>query len=328
MSISCKEDKKKLREFEKPKREVSITFKNFHKDLLKLKNTQDTNKIDYFRKEYGKFFELFNVRIINIGPSRSPLYLNRIDGFLKDKDINYLDKSIDSVYSPEKMEELKSELSQGFTNYSAIFPKKLVPKVAFIISGFNYAVVASDSVLGLSLDMFLGRNFNYYTLLNYPLYKKRLMTPQQVSSQALFSWVKTEFEPAEPPIDLLGEMVEAGKVIYLMNHLLPNAEDSLLLGYSSTQMNWCKQHEFEIWSTFVDKKMLFSTNNSNNQKYVNDAPFSPGFSEESPGKIGYFVGHKIVASYMEANPKVSLRELMEQHDTHLILNRSKYKPKK
>ena len=38
--------------------------------------------------------------------------------------------------------------------------------------------------------------------------------------------------------------------------------------------------------------------------------------------------NRIIESYMENNLNVTLNQLMENHDSHLILNRSKYKPKK
>jgi len=327
--FSCKQNKKSLREIKgSDEHSFKLVWKPFYLDLLKLKDAKDSTPLLMMRKNYVSFYEQFNTAVINIGPSTSPLYTNRINDYLNDKDIAYLYRSVDSVYNNSRINTLKEELNLAFGIFTTAFPKKQIPAIAPMITGFNYAVIVGDSILGISLDMFLGKNFNYYTLLQFPEYKKNLMTKENLVPRALFSWIKTEFEPPTPPADLLGEMIEAGKVIYLLNHLVPELEDSLAFGYTVAQMDWCKTNEFQIWATFVDKKLLFSSTNSENQKYVNEAPFSPGFSKESPGKIGYFIGYRIVESYMENNLNVTLNQLMENHDSHLILNRSKYKPKK
>jgi hypothetical protein len=326
--FSCKPNKKNLREIKPPEKPANLVWTPFYLDLLKLKNTNDSLPLVFMRKNYGSFYEQFNTAVINIGSSYSPLYTNRINDFLNDKDISYLYRSVDSVYQQNRISAVQAELQEAFGIFSSAFPKKQIPRIAPIITGFNYAIVVGDSILGISLDMFLGKNFNYYSLLQFPEYKKNLMTKEQLVPRTLFSWIKTEFEPKDPPSDLLGEMVEAGKAIYLLQHLLPEIEDSLAFGYSASQMEWCKTNEFQIWATFVDKKLLFSSTNSENQKFISEAPFSPGFSKESPGKIGYFIGYRIVESYMQNNLNVTLAALMENHDSHLILNRSKYKPKK
>jgi hypothetical protein len=327
--FSCKQNKKSLREIKgSDEHSFKLVWKPFYLDLLKLKDAKDSTPLLMMRKNYVSFYEQFNTAVINIGPSTSPLYTNRINDYLYDKDIAYVYSSVDSVYNNSRINTLKEELNLAFGIFTTAFPKKQIPAIAPMITGFNYAVIVGDSILGISLDMFLCKIFNYYTLLQFPEYKKNLMTKENLVPRALFSWIKTEFEPPTPPADLLGEMIEAGKVIYLLNHLLPELEDSLAFGYTAAQMDWCKTNEFQIWATFVDKKLLFSSTNSENQKYVNEAPFSPGFSKESPGKIGYFIGYRIVESYMENNLNVTLNQLMENHDSHLILNRSKYKPKK
>ena len=326
--FSCTQNKKKLREIKPAEQSYTIVWSPFYLDLLKLKNAKDSAALIFMRKNYGSFYEQFNTSVINIGSSNSPMYLNRINNYLNDSDISYLYRSVDSVYNESRISILKTELNQALSIFSSAFPKKKIPKIAPMITGFNYAVIVGDSILGISLDMFLGKNFNYYTLLQFPEYKKNLMTKENLVPRTLFSWIKTEFEPKNPSSDLLGEMIEAGKAVYLLNHLLPEIEDSLSFGYSAPQMEWCKTNEFQIWATFVDKKLLFSSTNSENQKFISEAPFSSGFSKDSPGKIGYFIGYRIVESYMENNLDVTLSTLMENHDSHLILNRSKYKPKK
>ena len=75
--------------------------------------------------------------------------------------------------------------------------------------------------------------------------------------------------------------------------------------------------------------MLYSTDLSLNQRFLDVAPFSKfylGEDNKSPGRIGVYIGWQIVRSYMRNND-VSLRELMKTKED-IIFQKSKYKPKR
>ena len=60
--------------------------------------------------------------------------------------------------------------------------------------------------------------------------------------------------------------------------------------------------------------------------YLNDGPFTAEISQESPGRLGLWVGWRIVDSYMTNNKDVTLIELMGESDAQKILEQSYYKP--
>jgi len=50
------------------------------------------------------------------------------------------------------------------------------------------------------------------------------------------------------------------------------------------------------------------------------------FTKESPGKIGQWIGFKIVESYMKQNPQTTLEELFSIESAQEIMRKSKYNP--
>jgi hypothetical protein len=60
------------------------------------------------------------------------------------------------------------------------------------------------------------------------------------------------------------------------------------------------------------KKTLYSTDNMLMRKYLNDAPFTTPISQESPGRLGTWVGWQIIQSYMNKNKNVTLQQLMNE----------------
>ena len=124
-------------------------------------------------------------------------------------------------------------------------------------------------------------------------------------------------------------MVYNGKVLYLMDELMPDLADSTKIGYTGTQAQWCKDYETDIWAYFLEENLLFETDYLKIQKYLTDAPFTPGVGEgnQSAPKLGVWVGWQIVRKYMDKHPDLSLQQLLAQTDAQKILKESKYKPK-
>ncbi|HPD53498.1 MAG TPA: gliding motility lipoprotein GldB, partial [Bacteroidia bacterium] len=63
-------------------------------------------------------------------------------------------------------------------------------------------------------------------------------------------------------------------------------------------------------------------------KYAGEGPSTGGFPKESPGNIALYIGWRIVESYMERHPDVSIRQLLEEKDLNRVYQESGYKPHK
>jgi len=101
------------------------------------------------------------------------------------------------------------------------------------------------------------------------------------------------------------------------------------MGYAQEKLDWAVENEGQIWAFFIEEQLLFSTETNLNKRFLENAPFSKFYKEQdglSPGKIGVWIGWKIVQSYLKHN-KVSLQEFLKLDET-IIFNNSKYKPKK
>jgi hypothetical protein len=112
-----------------------------------------------------------------------------------------------------------------------------------------------------------------------------------------------------------------------MDLVLPDVDDSLKIAYTSVQIEWCEKNEADIWKYFIDNNLLYSTNKMDfYRKYFSEAPFTSGFPQDSPGRIGVWLGWQMVRTYMQNNTEISLEKLLSQTDAQFILKHSKYKP--
>ncbi|HMT30846.1 MAG TPA: hypothetical protein PKD91_16365, partial [Bacteroidia bacterium] len=232
----------------------------------------------------------------------------------------------DSAY--KSVDDINSGMELFLKHHKYYFPDKALPSVVTYISAFNYAVITTDSVIGIGLDMFLGPQIEYYPRLGVPRYLFTKFSREYIVPSAIKAWFQSDYDQGAVKNELLSQMVYQGKLLYYIQAMAPDLADTLRTGYTAEQLKWCEANEANIWSFFIENKLLFNSDPAEFSKFVNDGPATNGFPKEAPGKIGAWVGLKIVNAYMKNNDKISLQELLLEKDAQKILEDSKYKPKK
>jgi gliding motility-associated lipoprotein GldB len=223
----------------------------------------------------------------------------------------------------------QSEIEDLFKHIKYYFPTIKTPTIYTVISEMDNnskAIYANDKIV-IALELYLGKDHKFYG--EFPAYlrqnfEQRQMLPDIVSSFAF------GVLPNPKDKDLLSMMISSGKELYLKDILLPEYSDAERIGYSEDQIKWSKENESYIWEYFVNDKLLYSTDSKLANRFINVAPFSKFYLEidnESPGRIGQWVGWQIVRSFMENNPKVTIQDLIKMNEKD-IFELSKYKPKK
>jgi uncharacterized protein YjaZ len=128
---------------------------------------------------------------------------------------------------------------------------------------------------------------------------------------------------------LLSQIVHEGKIMYALDAMLPKVDDTIKIRYTKKQLQWCKENEFNMWAYIIKEKILYSTDQSNIAKLIDDGPFTAYFNHDfSPARTGYWLGWQIVRTYMKNNPEVTLPQLMAEKSADKILKESGYKPSK
>jgi gliding motility-associated lipoprotein GldB len=220
-----------------------------------------------------------------------------------------------------------AEIEDLFKHLKYYFPETVLPKVYTVIGEMDYtskAIYANDKLI-IALELYLGKEVKFYTFPEYlrQNFEERQMMPDIVTSYAL--------RRIPPPNDrtLLSDMIYFGKELYLKDLVLPNHTDAEKIGYSPEQNVWCQENESYIWRFFIEENLLFSSDSKLANRFINVAPFSKFYLEidnESPGRVGQWIGWQIVRSFME-NSEVSLQDMLKM-DAKEIFEKSKYKPKK
>ena len=306
--------------------ELKMELLRFDKSLYESRASLSTSELAKWRSVYGSFPDMYARQLIGIKAEGDSMLAVELSNYINDRYINEVNLTVQQTY--HDLEWLRKDLEMAFKNYHIYFPEKLIPKLITYVAPFNYNMMATDSILGIGLDMYLGDNYKYYPTAGFPLYKIKKLKKEFIVIDAMNSWLQSDYELDISKNDLLNNMVHEGKMIYATSLLLPELPDTLLIGYSTKQLAWCRNNEEHIWKFFIEHKLLFEKNPGEFIKFINDGATTGGFPAEAPAKIGTYIGWQIVSAYMEKNTSVSLEQLMNEKDGNKILLMSNYKPKK
>jgi hypothetical protein len=304
-----------------------LDFKRLDRDVFMLNTSNVQSKTQEYQLKYGIFYNRYVTSILNNAGVNDSLYTKSILSFINDKDMNKAYGDLKRIYSDNTVELMAEEMTDVVKRFKVLFPSRKTPKqyVTFM-SGFNYNVVYVDSTLAVGLDMYLGSENVFYSMLQLPKFMTHGMNKESVVSDMVRGWLITEFDNQDAVNNLLNHMVFYGKVFYTSDALLPQTHDSIKFNYSAKQLEYCNSYESKLWGFFAKDNKLFDNDMKLVSEYTGDGPFTRSISKDCPPRIIMWLGRNLVKSYMENNKDVSFEELMDEKDAQKILSKSKYKP--
>jgi len=307
--VSCKEGYHTPKEISEI--EMDVEVKRFDQDFYKT----DIDSFDKLKKEYPYFVPRNFIDVDSLWRAKK----------LDTLEVELLEES-SKVFPDFKDEEADLELL--FKHIKYYFPEFEIPEVVALTSKVKYRskILLQKNILLIAIDTYLGENHKFYE--GIPKYIASNLKKEQLVSDIADVYAK-RYITSNNKRTYVEQMVSFGKELYLKDLFMPFKPEASRIGYSEKQLAWAKVNESEIWSYFVDKELLFSTDTSLSNRFIAQAPFSKFYLEldnQSPGMLGRYIGWQIVRSFMKKND-VSLQKLATIDEQELF-KKSKYKPAK
>lgn len=222
--------------------------------------------------------------------------------------------------------KVENDLMNAFKHQKYHLPNAPLPKQFITYNGaYNYGVVSTDSVVGIGLEMYLGADNRVIEELPFPVYVREKMDKKYLTVDVVQSWLTTnviEFERGET---FLSSLLYFGKLKYAMQAMLPNTELERIVRYTKEEYDYALASEYNIWQYLVDMNWIYTTDMKVKIRFFEEAPTTVGI-DESPGRIGQFIGWQMVKAYMDKYPDVSLSELLDEKNESKILKAYKPQP--
>lgn len=261
------------------------------------------------------------------------------------KSYPYLFPAPDSVWVAKMNDSLQIELFQevgntfnSFTDEEAgliqlfkhikyYFPEQRIPKVITVTNDVDYnnRIILADTLLFIGLDNYLGSEHRYYG--GFQRYISKSLDRSYMVSDVASAFAK-RVVPRPRDRTFLARMIYFGKELYLKDKLMPSAMDNDKIGYTNDELDWAIGNEEPIWRNFIEQEHLYSTDNKLNARFLDPAPFSKfglELDNESPGRLGRYIGWQIVKAFMNNND-IELKQMLTMPEEE-IFKKSNYKPR-
>ena len=216
------------------------------------------------------------------------------------------------------------ELDHSIGIYNSTSKKRLNPQVTVLLSGFYNDVVVDKENIILGIEYFLNKE-NKYKPRDLPSYILERYTPEHMSSTMLSTFLSQFNVIDENDKTMLNEMISFGKLYYVVEQLLICEKENIVLGYTKEQYDMIEENEAFIYSFFLQNELFFKEGQLIKQKYLSERPSTFEISQSVPGRIGRWMGWKIVSSFMRAE-KYTLEDLLLEDDYKKIFYNSNYNP--
>lgn len=309
---------------------VTVNIARFDKALFGIDTLQTAEGLKKLYAAYPAFLPAWLEHIMNFGrynDSSAPVAA-QTRALLGNRDFRQLQDSVQAHF--HDLRWLENELAQAFRYTKYYFPAFRPPRVVTFTSAVsNYGAITADSILGIGLDMYMGSGFPVYGMLpDLPDYLVRRFSPEYITANCLQVLQQQLYPMPGPGSRLIEQFVAAGKQQYFLEQVLPETPDTIRLGYTKDQLDWCLDNERMIWQYFIQNELLYKADWQEAMHFIGDGPSTQGMPPGAPGRIGYFVGWRIMQKYMDGHPEVTLQQLMEIKDLVQVFNGSKYRPRK
>ncbi|MCL2245618.1 MAG: hypothetical protein FWC10_00670 [Lentimicrobiaceae bacterium] len=307
------------KELKEAKQQLNITLLRYEDDLFSL----DVNNLP---QEVERLSRIYPQLLIEPEVWNDLTQMERLKAYLQDTIMMALHKTAQIMV---KTEPLLKELETAFGYYKVFYPNDSIPTIITMIPGLDISVPSTyiyDDILFVNVDMYLGAENHYYGAVGLPLYIAERCDPVYLPVDIFKKAMVYKHLERAPHTTLLEIMITEGKKLFFTEMMLPALHERFIIGYSEEKYKWASNYAGNAWSYLIEKNELFGKGDALVRCYIEESPFTKPFGNDSPGRMGIFLGWQLIKSYMKNNPEVTLVELMQETDYQKILNLSKFKP--
>lgn len=272
-----------------------------------LENISDSTS-NAFEKEYSNIFNIYYSSILkgNTDNLDSKSKIEFIASLFENSNFKKLYSDVQNEFKDMSYEE--GALGNAMSKYSEIFEDTYRPTIYTHISPFGYSIITTDSFISISLDNYMGRDYDGYKDIyyNYQLPKRER---SRIVPDVFKGWIYAKYPNKAK--NLIEGMIYEGAVILAIENIVESHNADNIIGYDIEKAIWCRNNEKYIWNAMIKSNHLYSSDNIIYSKYMNEAPFCSVFNNSVPAEIGKWVGYKIVSKYIDKHGIKSIKKILE-----------------
>lgn len=291
-----------------PDKEVNIEYINADEGLYNQPLEKVNSNLKSLSQELGELFlfELSN----DIQERIYDTSYHSVYNYYNFKYINDIEKAKLKLY--KNLPGSQEKINTAFRYLSYHFGDSILPKKIFYINMLFGPISCSDAEIAVGLENYVSPNDS--VILSIPAselyeWQRDRMNYDFMERDILLSWIQVQlFKELDGKLAEL--IIQAGKVLYILNASFPAADEAYVLRYSQESYNWAIENERLVWDYLVKQQLLFQRDMRTRANFLNEGPTTVGLSDDAPDRLGQFLGYRIVKKFMHRNKSLTLPELL------------------
>lgn len=242
------------------------------------------------------------------------------------KDTTLLQLIQDAEEKFRDMSPIEKKLTKGFKQLKKEVPSLKVPHFYAQISALNQSVVVGDSILGFSIDKYMGADYPLYKRFYYD-YQSRSMKSDRIVPDCFTFYLLSEYPlPWRPGLSLIDVIMHRGKINWVVAHILGYESFEEEMGYDKKEAAWCRKNRAALWKSMVENGDLYATDPMVVRGYTRKDPFISILGDQTPAGVGVWMGIQLVDEYMKKHKEVTINDLLNDTDYQRMLLAADFKP--
>ncbi len=251
--------------------------------------------------------------VLGIGRVNDPAINEKLCAYYSDSILLHLMKDAGEKF--KDMSDIEKGLTKGFQRLKKELPSIIIPRVYSQISALNQSVVVGDSLLGISLDKYMGADYPLYQRYYYG-YQRRSMERDRILPDCFTFYLLSQYPFRWMPghRTLFDIIMYQGKIAWLVRKTLDFKSNSEVLGYTKEEAEWCRKNKGRLWDWMLVNGHLSSTDPMIIRAYTHADPSMVFNGEKIPPTIGIWLGMHLIEKFLDEHPDVTTEELMLMSD--------------
>ncbi|MEG1580864.1 MAG: gliding motility lipoprotein GldB [Bacteroidaceae bacterium] len=294
-------------------------------DIL-LSDYVETGNFSFLQRmktEYPIETKILIENVLHLGGVNDVAVSQKMRAYYSDPTLSKLMKDVSAKF--KDLSKYEKQLSEAFSTLRKACPKVRKPRVYSFVSALNQSIVVSDTLVGISLDKYLGDDYSLYKKY-YLDYQRQTMKPSRIVPDFLYFYLGSEYpDPQKEKRTLLYEMIKAGKINWVISKITDTSINKTL-GLTDKSEQWWQENGKAVWQGL----------NKNNGKLLNTTDSAtihsamlvvPNAAPEIKNKFegcGVIIGTYIIKEYMSRHSNFTICNLLHTNDYSRLLKESGY----
>lgn len=267
---------------------------------------RDYNAFQQMKRDYPQETSILYENVLSLGSSNAPEMENKIYTVYADTTLRKVVRDVEKKFRDVSF--IEDSLNIAFSWLKRQIPTLRIPTIYTQISALNQSIVVSDSIVGISLDKYLGEDYPLYAQYYYP-YQRHTMSAGRIVPDVLFYYLCSEYINKQAPATFAERLINVGKIQWIVYKAVGYKNLGTAMGYTKDEAEWMENNESKVWYYMINNRLLSQKSGPEHELLDGDY-LRNYFHTNVPAYMPMWMGARLVGNYMKENKGTTALELL------------------